>query len=65
LDLKKIHCFEVQRFEDTIMHNWALKLEEIIRYQGVNDLAADAIQGIALTGIAVVFLGWIVMLATI
>jgi hypothetical protein len=40
------------------MQNWVLKLEESIRYQDLNDLAEDAVQGIAL-------IAWIVMLATL
>jgi len=47
------------------MNNLVLKLEEIIRHQGANDLAADAIQGIALTGIGIVLIAWVVMMATI
>jgi hypothetical protein len=47
------------------MQNWVLKLEEAIRYQDLNDLADDVTQGLALTGIAVVLLGWVVMLATL
>jgi hypothetical protein len=45
------------------MSNLALKLEEVIRHQGPNNLAADAMQGIALTGIVIGLVGWIVMLA--
>lgn len=45
------------------MRNWKLKIEEAIRYQDLNDLADDAAQGIALTGIGVGLVGWIVLLA--
>jgi len=39
------------------------KLEEAVRYQDLNDLADNATQGLALTGIGVGPIGWIVMLA--
>jgi hypothetical protein len=45
------------------MQNWVLKLEESIRYQDLNDLADDVVQGIALTGIGAVLVAWLVMLA--
>jgi len=47
------------------MNNLVVKLEEIIRHQDPNDLAADAIQGIALTAIGIVLVAWVVMMITI
>lgn len=47
------------------MQNWVLKLEEAIKYQDLHGLADDVTQGLALTGIAVVLIGWVVMLAMI
>jgi hypothetical protein len=47
------------------MQNLALKLEEAIRHQDLNELADDALQGTALAGIGVVLLAWIVMLAMV
>jgi hypothetical protein len=44
------------------MQSLKLKLEEAIRHQDLNDLADDAAQGIALTGIGVGLIGWIVLL---
>ena len=45
------------------MQNLKLKLAQSIRYQDLNDLADDATQGIALTGIGVGLIGWMVLLA--
>jgi hypothetical protein len=45
------------------MQSLVNKLEEAVRYQDLNDLADDAAQGLALTGIGIGLIGWIVMLA--
>jgi hypothetical protein len=44
------------------MNNWILKIEEATGCDNLNDLAIDIAQGVALTGIGIVLLAWLVRL---